>query len=110
MGVDVAQGPPEQPGGARGGIDQPKKQLERCGLAGAVRPQQAEDLSFFKGQMQMVEHTMGALAPEATQVVLGQLGDFHYRHSTSSTLPLWLRSPRTGPRSFCLASAFEPDS
>ncbi len=72
LDVDVADRPPEDLGAAGRRIDQLHQQLERGGLAGAVRPEEAEDLALPDVERQRIERDVRARAPEADVIVLGK--------------------------------------
>ena len=71
--VEIADGPAEDLGAAGGREDQLHQQLERGGLARAVRAEKAEDLAGLDRERQAVERAVRALAPEADRVVLREL-------------------------------------
>ena len=70
---EIAERPAEQLGAARRRKHELHQQLQRGGLAGAVRAEEAEDLARLDVERQAVERPIGTLAPEADRVVLGEL-------------------------------------
>ena len=81
LDLDVADRPAEDLGAARGREDQLHQQLERRGLAGAVRTEKAEDLALPDLEGQRVERPVGPRAPESDGVVLGKgLGPYCVHH------------------------------
>ena len=56
-----------------GGKHQLHQQLQRGGLAGAVRAKEAEHLALFDRQGQRVQRNVGARTPEPDRIVLGEL-------------------------------------
>ena len=62
---DVADRPPENLGAPGRRKDQLHEQLQRGGLAGAVRAEEAEDLARLDVERQAIERAVRARAPEA---------------------------------------------
>ena len=76
LGGQIARRTPEDAGFSRRGKHQLQQQLQRGGLAGAVRPEKAEHLAGAHLQREPIEHAPRPLAPETDGVVLGQLDGF----------------------------------
>jgi hypothetical protein len=69
----VAHRPAENLGPPGGRIDQLHEQLEGGGFAGAVRPEEPENLSLPDGEVERVQRPVWARAPEADVIVLGKV-------------------------------------
>ena len=74
---------PQNAGRASGGEDQPHQHLERGGLAGAVRSEEAENLAFLDRQVQRAQGMLRPLAPEAHGVGFFQTKNFDCSHGRS---------------------------
>ena len=80
----VADRPAEDLGAPGRRENQLHQQLQRGGLAGAVRTEEAEDLARLDLERQAIERAVRPLAPEADRVVLGELLDANrWRHAFS---------------------------
>ena len=71
---------PENPRCPRRGEDQVHEKLEGTGLPRAVRSQEAEDLVLPDLEGQRIQGAPRALAPEADQVILGEVFRFNWDH------------------------------
>src|SRR5580765_1002128 len=68
----------------RCGEDQPHEHFECGGLSSSVGAKESEDLSVFHHEMQWLQGTLRALAPEADHVDFFQTQDFNRGHNSGA--------------------------
>ncbi len=71
-------------GRAGGGEYESHEQLERSGLAGAIRSQKAENLPFLNFEMEGAQSVLRPLAPEADAVGFLETKNFDGSHGKNS--------------------------